>query len=137
MKSITQLRQELEILGFTYSSTHAGGGFRETWWKHPSGAAVNLDEDPETPEANTRRVNRAPSCILIYDFKNKVQARADEIARDRGPEIKADIHYYVGRNRYGSPDWLVSFQLHGTTIQYSCGQDILPEEHALVASHFA
>lgn len=129
--------ERLKELGFTYEcANNYGIDACEEWYKHPSGAALNLTSFRwHHPPYLQRKLDRVPHSIRIHEFEQKATAAAKAYAEAKG--LYAERHYYLGSDE-GEMDWLyrINTKKFGTTVEYKRGKDFLPEEYAKVADSF-
>lgn len=127
----------LTELGYAYESeNHYGIDAYEEWYKHPSGAALNLDSMCwHRRDYLQRKLDRAPHSIRIHEFEQKATAAAKAYAEAKG--MYARRHYYLGSDE-NEMDWLyrIDTKQFGTTLEYKRGKDFLPEEYEKVADSF-
>ena len=132
-----ELIEKLQALGFEYSSTNNYGiDCYEVWYKHPSGAHINLDNNLDhDPAYLQRKLDIIPHKIRIHDYEQLVSAEAKAYAEAKGRY--AERHYYLC-DCGGEQDWSfrINTRMFGTTLEYMRGKDFLPEEYEKVADSF-
>jgi len=132
-----QLLEQLQALGFAYSSTYCYGiDMREVWYKHPSGAAINIDDHLDhDPAYLQRKLDIAPHKIRIHEFCQLAEAKAIAYAEAKGRY--AERQYYL-HDCDGEQDfvWRIETKQFGTTLEYLRGKELLPEEYETVADSF-
>jgi len=134
----TELIEKLKELGFEYNSTHCYGTYcQEFWYKHPSGANIDLDDQYDhDPAYLQRKLDIAPHKIRIHEFEQLATAKAKAYAAAKG--MHAERHYYLCECDDGEKDWnyRINTRMFGPTVEYLRGKDLLPEEYEKVADSF-